>query len=141
MLGFCGTKQLVGSPGVVIVVCLGLSGAIGQLLVHSDLKRFVASASILHMAIAMYGFLGGSRICVNAATLGALMHSIIAVVAFGLVGSIYESAGSRCSPTCGVGSPGESMVWSGCLTVNSSFPVSLAAIGELVLSSGLVGSA
>lgn len=120
---------------------MGLTGAIGQLLVHADLKRFVASASIVHMAIAGFGFLAGTAIAILAATTIALLHSIIAAGAFGFVGSIYESAGSRSFPVCWVGSAGESFVWAGILTVNSSFPISLAAVGELILAGGLAGSA
>lgn len=103
---------------------------VGLLIVQSDLKRLIASCSLVHMGGSLVGWWLSSWLLHLALCVVVVCYCLAATGLFGITGSISESAGCRVLAVVAWYAAADSLVISFLLAANAGFPVSSLAIAE-----------
>lgn len=87
---------LFWTPCLGLGVGVGASAGCALVQAASDVKRYIAGSSVIHMLCCSVGMWCGSDVVWVAVILIAVAHSYGSSGLFGLAGSIVEGCGSRC---------------------------------------------
>jgi len=92
----CSGVVMYWLPIIMIVTVCGITSVLGHMVHFTDIKRYIASCSIVHMMFGILGIWYISDLVWTGVLMVTITHSFTASVLFGLSGTLYEVACSRC---------------------------------------------
>ena len=142
-LGLFGGALFAMAPPILTLALVGAFATALSSYRQLDVKKIIAYASVVHMNVALCGYLVPSAVALQAALFLNLSHALISAGLFSLVGLMAERSRSRnLLELAGLGTVAP--LWSGLLLLlllaNAGLPGTIGFLGEAPLVWGVFGA-